>query len=134
MKLTPNYGLYTESNADTNFKDWREAISGESESNFVKIDEELGKKSDKSRSFSTALLSSAWSGANAPFTQSLSVDQLGADQNGTISIAHNATIEQRDVAREAMLSVVGQSENQLIISADGELPELDIPVVVIIFG
>jgi hypothetical protein len=34
----------------------------------------------------------------------------------------------------AMLSVIGQSEGQLIISADGEMPEVDIPVVVILLG
>ena len=56
------------------------------------------------------------------------------DANGNISVAQNATIEQRDAARMAMLSVIGQSEGQLIISADGEMPEVDIPVVVILLG
>ena len=80
------------------------------------------------------LLASAWSGIDSPFTQTLAVEGLGADQNGNISVAQNATIEQRDAARMAMLSVIGQSEGQLIISADGEMPEVDIPVVVILLG
>ena len=59
---------------------------------------------------------------------------LGTDQNGNISVAQNATIEQRDAARMAMLSVIGQSEGQLTIAADGEMPDVDIPVVVILLG
>ena len=64
----------------------------------------------------------------------MAVEGLGADQNGNISVAQNATIEQRDAARMAMLSVIGQSEGQLTIAADGEMPDVDIPVVVILLG
>lgn len=46
---------------------------------------------------------------------------LTASQNGTISVAHNATAEQREIAREAMLSVIGQADGTLTIAADGEM-------------
>ena len=49
-------------------------------------------------------------------------------------LVYSASAEQRDAAREAMLSVVGQSANTLTISADGELPSVDIPVMIIIYG
>lgn len=57
-----------------------------------------------------------------------------ASQNGTISVAHNATAEQREIAREAMLSVIGQADGTLTIAADGEMPERDIPVYIILLG
>lgn len=57
-----------------------------------------------------------------------------ASQNGTISVAHNATAEQREIAREAMLSVIGQADGALTIAADGEMPERDIPVYIILLG
>lgn len=59
---------------------------------------------------------------------------LTASQNGTISVAHNATAEQREIAREAMLSVIGQADGTLTIAADGEMPERDIPVYIILLG
>lgn len=134
MSETPNYGLYLEDDASTRFQEWREKINGTENSNMVKIDTALGTMAQKSGKVVGTLLASAWSGIDSPFTQTLAVEGLVADQNGNISVAQNATIEQRDAARMAMLSVIGQSEGQLIISADGEMPEVDIPVVVILLG
>lgn len=134
MSETPNYGLYLEDDASTRFQEWREKINGTENSNMVKIDTALGTMAQKSGKVVGTLLASAWSGIDSPFTQTLAVEGLGSDQNGNISVAQNATIEQRDAARMAMLSVIGQSEGQLIISADGEMPEVDIPVVVILLG
>lgn len=38
------------------------------------------------------------------------------------------------IAREAMLSVIGQADGTLTIAADGEMPERDIPVYIILLG
>ena len=38
------------------------------------------------------------------------------------------------MAREAMLSVVGQEDGKLTIAADGEMPDIDIPVYIILLG
>lgn len=67
-------------------------------------------------------------------TQELAVTNLGAAQNGNISVAHSATFEQREMARDAKLCVTGQSDGKLIISADGEMPDIDIPVVITLLG
>lgn len=134
MSETPNYGLYLEDDASTRFQEWREKINGTENSNMIKIDTALGTMAQKSGEVVGTLLASAWSGIDSPFTQTLAVEGLGADQHGFISVAQNTTIEQRDAARMALLSVIGQSEGQLIISADGEMPEVDIPVVVILLG
>ena len=131
---TTNYGLYLDDDSSTRVQDWRKQMNGTEDSNMVKIDTALSEKANSSVAITATLLASAWSGVDAPFTQELIVEGLGADQNGTISVAHNATVTQRETARLAMLSIIGQSENSLTIAADGEMPEVDIPVVVILLG
>lgn len=127
-KTTVNYGFTLEDDASTKFKEWRESINGTEDSNFVKLDTILYEKSDKSISIEAVLLASSWVGINSPFTQELVVEGLKATQNGSISVAHSATFDQREMARDAKLCVTGQEDEKLIISADGEMPEFDIPV------
>ncbi len=134
MKETPNCKLHLTDDSGERFQDWRNAMNGPDDSNMVKIDTEIGKKANSSVAVATVLLSSAWAGVNPPFTQTINVDGMTALQNGTISIAHTATAEQREIAREAMLSVIGQEDGKLLIAADGELPERDIPVYIILLG
>lgn len=134
MPKTTNYQLHLTDDDTERFQDWRNAMNGPDDSNMIKIDAALGGKADSSVTVSSTLLASAWEGAGAPFTQALTVDGLTAGQNGSISIAHHATAKQREIAREAMLSVVGQEDGRLLIAADGEMPEQDIPVYIILLG
>lgn len=134
MSETNNYKLHLTDNSAEKFLDWREKMNGTENSNMIKIDNALGEKANSSVAISTTLLASAWAGVNAPFTQELSVEGLTASQNGVIDIAHDATAVQREIAREAMLSVIGQSNGTLTIAADGEMPEFDIPVYIILLG
>lgn len=134
MSETTNYGLHLTDNSSERFQDWREKMNGTNGSNMIKIDVALGEKANKSVAITTTLMASAWAGIEAPFTQELSITGLAAEQNGEISIAHNATPLQRDIARSALLAVTGQSDGKLMIVADGELPEQDIPVSIILFG
>ena len=134
MSETTNYGLYIESGNTARFADWREKMNGENDSNMIKIDAALSEKANNSVIVTTTLLASAWAGIDAPYTQELSVDGLLKDTNGIIDVAHDATAEQREIAREAMLAVVGQEDGKLTIVADGEMPEFDIPVYIILLG
>lgn len=134
MKETPNYHLSITTDDETTFKSWREQMDGGQDSNMAKIDTALGEKANSSVAVAAVLLSTAWVGSGPPFTQTIVVEGLTATQNGTISVAHNATAEQREIAREAMLSVIGQENGNLLIAADGELPEQDIPVCIILLG
>lgn len=131
---TTNYNLYLEDDSTTRFLDWRKKMNGTDNSNMVKIDAALGEKANSSVAVNTTLLASAWIGVEAPYSQELTVTGLTALQNGTISVAHSATAEQREIAREAMLSVIGQEDGKLTIAADGEMPEFDIPVYIILLG
>ena len=90
-KTTTNYGLILEDDASTKFKDWREAINGATNSNFIEVDRILAEKGNKSASVECTLVASSWVGVDAPFTQELVVTGLGSVQNGNISVAHSAT-------------------------------------------
>lgn len=131
---TANYGLYITDDSSERFLEWRTKMNGTENSNMVKIDAALGEKANSSVLVSVTLLASAWTGIDSPFTQDITVTGLTATQNGTISVAHNATFEQREMAREALLSVVGQEDGKLTIAADGEMPDIDIPVYIILLG
>lgn len=131
---TTNCKLHLTDDSSERFQDWRNAMNGPTNSNMIKIDDAIGGKADKSVPIITTLSAAAWSGVNPPFTQVLNVEGLKAAHNGYISVAHEATAEQRKIAREAMLSVTGQEDGALTIVADGEMPELDIPVLIIILG
>lgn len=135
MSQTEKYGLYvTESTDDPKFLELRQQLCGNEDSNMTKIEAALNTKADSSKPIIGTLLASAWAGVDSPFTQELAVEGLSAAQNGTISVAHNATITQREAARNALLSIIGQADGTLTIVADGEMPEVDIPVVVILLG
>lgn len=134
MSNTPNYNLYLTDDSSTRFQDWRNKMNGPVDSNMTKIDEALGQKADSSATITATLTATAWVGTDAPYTQVLTIAGLGANQNGMIAVAHSATADQRKAAREAMLSIVNQSDGTLTIAADGELPELSIPVTVTILG
>lgn len=64
--------------------------------------------------------------------QTVAVSGLGAAQDGFAQIAQTATDAQRTAARNAVLSITGQAANQLTISADGEIPTVDIPITVVL--
>lgn len=134
MKSTPTYGLYLEDDDTTKFKDWREKMNGVSDSNMTKIENALNDKAQHSEDVHGVLLAAAWSGTDAPYTQELAVAGLSSTQNGNISIGQTATAAQRKAARDAILSVTGQADNKLIITADGEKPTVDIPVVTVLLG
>ena len=55
MSETSNYGLYVTSDEKTKFKDWREKVAGENNSNMAKIDAALSEKAEHSRSVAVTL-------------------------------------------------------------------------------
>ncbi len=134
MATTSNYNLYVTDDASVRFQTWRREVAGATNSNMHKIDAALGGKADMSGHISATLLQSGWAGVEAPFTQTISVSGLKADQNGEIAVAQSATYEQRQAAREAQLAIIGQQAGSLTIAADGELPDMDIPVDIVLLG
>lgn len=134
MSETPNYGLYVTDDTTTKFKDWRERMSSESDSNMVKIDAVLSKKAEQSRSVEITLTADGWTGDTAPFSQQVAVANLKADTNGSIAIASGATADQRAAVRKAQLSIAAQADGLLTLNCDGKKPTVDIPAVVVLLG
>ena len=132
MNETTNYKLHLTNDSSESFKNWREKMNGTEDSNMVKIDAALAEKANHSVAINVTLLADAWTGANAPFTQVVTVEGMTASQNGIIDVSHDSTALQREIARDAILSVVGQEDGLLTIAADGEMPTDDIPMYIIL--
>lgn len=133
MSETKNYNLALTTDDQTKFKEWRETINGNSNSNMEKIDTALGEKANLSVAINATLLSSAWSD-DSPYTQTVTVEGLKADSNGVISIAQNATSEQIEIVCDAGLYISNQADGTLTITAYGDKPNVDIPVIIILLG
>lgn len=93
----------------------------------------LEKQNLKSTSCTISMTAAGWSGAG-PYTQTVSVPGMTADTNGIIGLAQTTTAEQREAARDAMISVTGQAVGSLTVTADGDKPTVDIPSVVTMLG
>lgn len=64
-------------------------------------------------------------------TQTITINGLGADTNGIIGLAQGASQEQISAAMSANIYVSGQSENTLMVTANNSLPEIDLPILVV---
>ena len=102
MSATKNYDLALTDNDQTKFKEWRESINGNSNSNMEKIDTALGEKANLSVAINAVLLMSAWSD-DSPYVQTISVEGLNADQNGIITIGQNITTERLEVVLKEVI-------------------------------
>lgn len=134
MATTPNYNLFITDDASTRFIDWRRELTGTSDSNMTKIDSALSEKAEKSSVLSSTLLVDSWTGEVAPFQQVISLPELTAEQNGVVSIANDATPEQRQAAMDASLFVIEQQKGVLMIGANYKKPGIDIPVAIILIN
>ena len=132
MSETTNYQLYITDNESEHFKVWREKMNGTNDSNMIKIDAALSSKANNSVVINATLFASAWVGDDAPYIQTVTITGLTPTQNGVINISQNATSEQREIVRDAIISVIGQENDTLIVASDGVLPKVDIPVCVIL--
>ena len=133
MSATKNYDLALTDNDQTKFKEWRESINGNSNSNMEKIDTALGEKANLSVAINAVLLMSAWSD-DSPYVQTISVDGLTADQNGIITIGQNITTEQLEDVVAADMRISDQADGSLTVTAYGDKPTRDIPVTIILLG
>lgn len=131
MSETKNYGLYVEDDSSTKFIDWRRRINGGDNCNMTKIDEILHCKADSSVSVDMVLAAKKWVEIDGHYEQELTVDGLTAEHNGSVGIAQSATAQERAVAREALMALTSQKDGAITITADGKMPDVDIPVTVI---
>lgn len=84
---------------------------------------------DHSTTTISALLSaSGWTNGE----QTVTVVGLSAEQNGLIGMSMNASDAQISAIMNAQIRVVGQADGSITVRAEGEIPDTDIPVVVIL--
>lgn len=98
------------------------------------VKEIIDSKANLSSAINVTIKASDWTGDSAPFSQEIIVDGLSATSNGMISLSHSASSDQREAARNAMFSIAEQDDNKITIIADGDIPTIDIPALIIIFG
>jgi hypothetical protein len=79
-------------------------------------------------SINVTLNSSNWSSGSYTISDS----NIKASSNGIIGLSVSASSEQRTAAREAIISVTNQASGKLILTADGDIPSVNIPVTIIL--
>ena len=81
------------------------------------------------------LSSGAWSGTEAPFTQAVTVSGMTATKKGvSVGLADSATSEQYLAAAAAMLHATAQGTNSVTLTAEGTVPEIDLPILIRVVG
>lgn len=90
----------------------------------------LNNKCDASTAIAATLSASGWNSGQ----QTISVEGLKANQNGIASLPQNCSGAEYEAVCAASLIVSSQDTNSLTFSVNGEVPQVDIPVVVILLG
>ena len=85
---------------------------------------------DISNAINVILLANAWSDNR----QVISVVGLEQNQNGIASLAQTITDDQLEAAIAASIFISSQSAGSLTFSCNGEIPSINIPVVIILLG
>lgn len=134
MSETTNYRLPLTNDNTTKFLDWRNSINGPGDSAMNKIDNVLAEKADNSRAIIVTLYADRWVNEGTISTQELLIEGLTEEQNGVIGAAQNLTAEELGAVRAAGLYINEQKEGALTIASDGETPQCNIPVVLILIG
>ena len=90
----------------------------------------LNNKSDTSSVVNVTLNADHWNDRQ----QTVSVSGLKASQNGIASLPQNISSETYDAVVTAQLFVSAQTDNSLTFSCNGDIPQINIPVLVILLG
>lgn len=83
-----------------------------------------------SKSYTATLLASAWEDG----VQVVSISGLSATANGTIGLADGSTDDQINATLAAVLVKTAQAAGSVTIKSTGTVPEVDIPIVAIVWG
>lgn len=80
------------------------------------------------------VLSTSWTGAAAPFTAMVTCSGVTASNHIIVGAGGALTAEQQSAMAAAMIVCTGQGANNITLSAFGEVPDIDLPVNVMIVG
>lgn len=93
-------------------------------------------KASKSVTVAATLTAAGWTGAEAPYTQTVAAQGVTADAEQTIIVAEGESItaQQYAAAAGAQLWATAKGANTVTVTAFGEKPSVDLPVTVTILG
>lgn len=83
---------------------------------------------------SGTLAAASWSGTEAPFTQAVAITGMAATKKAIVGLPTSATSAQYLAALAALLRVTAQGTGTITVTAEGDKPEIDIPILVEIVG
>lgn len=83
---------------------------------------------------SATLTIAGWSGSAAPYTQSVTVSGMTANKKAIVGLPHSATSAQYASALAALLRVTAQGADTLTVTAEGNKPTIDLPILTEIVG
>jgi len=83
-----------------------------------------------SKTINAILAAGAWANGQ----QAISVSGLNANQNGIISLPQTFSAAQYDTASAAEMYLSAQTEGSITVSCNGDTPNIDIPVIIVLLG
>ena len=98
------------------------------------IDEKLSALATKSVVKNATITSTLWTGDAAPYTATLSVKEVTADNIVEVILAPTVTTEQIQACMGASIVTGTQAAGSITLNAYGEKPTVDIPITVIVRG
>lgn len=90
----------------------------------------LAGKCDASNSVQVTLLANNWSNGQ----QTVLIDGLKFNQNGIASLPQNYSVAVYEAVVAAQLFTSAQENGTLTFSCNGDIPQIDIPILVILLG
>ena len=82
---------------------------------------------------SATLAAASWSGSG-PYTQSVTVAGMTSAKKAVVGLAQTATSAQYEAALDALLRVTSQGTNTITVTAEGDKPSVNLPILVEIVG
>lgn len=90
----------------------------------------LTQKADQSNKVSATLNADSWMNK----TQTITIDGTKPEQKGIISLAENVTAEQYNAVADADISVSSQGEGAIVFACRNDVPQIDIPLSILLLG
>lgn len=88
----------------------------------------------KAKEHTASLTASGWTGDGAPYTQTVTVTGLAADAHLIVGLAPTVTAEEMEAAAAAMLLATAQAAGSITISAFGDKPVAELPILIMEVG
>lgn len=88
----------------------------------------------KAKEHTAILTVAAWTGDDAPYTQTVTVTGLSADAHLIVGLAPTVTAEDMEAAAAAMLLATAQAAGSITISAFGDKPVAELPILIMEVG